>query len=88
MSKFRCRCGFLMIFQTGIEPYDLELIPESSIDDIIEMIDENKTINPEEFLDKLGFNSLSVMRCPQCDRIWLEDDNHKGVYNSYLREKD
>ena len=40
MSKFRCRCGYVMVFQTGREEYDLALVPNSNIEDVIETFDD------------------------------------------------
>ena len=84
MSRMGCRCGFVMIFNTGREEYDLALIPESTIEDIGILIDETDSLDAEKYYDMVADSRISVMRCPNCHRFWIEQPDHS--YRSYIPE--
>jgi len=84
MPKFACRCGYVMNLSLGWSDCELSLVPEAIIEDIIIAIDKKNGISTEEFSEKIDSKSQGVLRCPQCERIWLE--NEDGSYNSYIKE--
>jgi len=85
MSKFGCRCGYVMIFQTGREEYDLTLIPEAKVEDIINKFND-QTFNVENFIEIIDSQRLEVMRCPQCGRLWVEEGIRQGKFISFIKE--
>ena len=88
MSKFRCRCGYVMVFQTGEESYDLALIPDTRIGDAAVAFEKRSPENVDEFLKILDSERLKVMRCPQCDRLWVENEVRGGLFYPYQKEKE
>lgn len=86
MSKMQCRCVFVMTFHTGREEYDLALIPEAIIKDIGVLMDESTSMNAEKFYDTIADHRISVMHCPNCNRIWIE--RGKNQFFPYVPEPD
>lgn len=74
MSKMQCRCVFVMTFHTG------------RIEDIGVLMDESTSMNAEKFYDTIADHRISVMHCPNCNRIWIECG--KNQFFPYVPEPD
>lgn len=86
MPKFGCRCGYVMVFQTGEEPYDLALLPEKDIGDVISELNNNEKLSADDFIEIIDSQRLGVMRCPQCGRLWVEEGIRQGKFISFIKE--
>lgn len=86
MSKFRCRCGYVMVFRTEEEDYSLALVPEKSIGDVILGLNGEEGLNADQFVEIIDLQRLGVMRCPQCDRLWVEEGIRQGKFISFIKE--
>ncbi|AWH89933.1 hypothetical protein [Limnobaculum parvum] len=84
MPKFACRCGCVMNLSTGWSDCELSLVPENIIEELIVSLDKENGLSAEQFVEKIDSKSIEVLRCPQCNRLWLE--NEDGSYNSYIKE--
>lgn len=84
MPKFACRCGYVMTLSLGCEEYELSLIPEENIEDLIVTLDQEKQLTADQFIEKIDSKRIKILRCPQCERLWLQ--NEDGSYNSYIKE--
>lgn len=89
MSKYQCKCGYVMVFQTDRLPYDLYLLPDDSVTDLGENLDkcdlsilENRDMIFYELLKR----RKKVMHCPNCGRFHIETDIRSGVYESYIKD--
>lgn len=84
MSQFHCRCGFVMKFHTGVEEYDLSLVSNQTIEEIAISVEDKECITAEKFYEMIDSDLVNVMRCPNCHRLWLEQEDHS--YRSYIPE--
>jgi hypothetical protein len=101
MSKFRCTCGFVMLFQSGEEPYDQELTLKATMYDAWDALREQLEAGERDywklkelFFDLCGKGKTSVLNCPACERIWMGVESLKTdgtdiecSYHSYVLEK-
>lgn len=74
-----------MHFHSGVEEYDIRMIPNGLIDNIVEKMDGKRIYTTQMFIHDIDSNAISVMRCPQCGRLWI-DENKMGVYFPYVKE--
>lgn len=88
MSKFRCRCGYEMVFRTEEEDYKLALVPEKNVGNIISVLNSKNGLTVDQFVDEFDSKRLRVFRCPQCDRLWVENEVRGGVFRSYIKEEE
>lgn len=85
MSKFTCRCGHIMNLSDGSNTYEYSFVSESKINKILWILNKhNNNINDDDFIEIIDSDRTRVLRCPQCRRFWLE--NEDGSYNSYIKE--
>lgn len=84
MSKFACRCGYVMKFHTGRENYDVNLIPSASLEDVGAILSEQGNLSFDAFYDIIEKNLVKVMNCPHCERLWI--DQGEGIFRSYAPE--
>lgn len=84
MPKFGCKCGCVMNLSTGWESYELALIPEKNIEEISCLLESNEALDVDGFFERIDKDRVGVLRCPQCERLWLETES--GVYQSYVKE--
>lgn len=84
MSKFACRCGYVMNLSSGWSSYELILIPESRIEEIAEMLDQPGHMGSEGFCKLVDEVSLAVYRCPSCGRVHIDDGG--GKFTSFVQE--
>ena len=83
MSKFRCRCDY--VIDLSVSPADEEhiLISEKALESISEKIEAgNCTV--DDYFSSINKNGKSVLVCPNCNRYWvmLEDK----TYTSFIKE--
>lgn len=84
MSKFACRCGYVMNLSSGAPDFELALIPESRLEKIAEELDGPAHLGSEVFFELIDEVKTSVYRCPSCKRIHVDTGN--GLFQSYTRE--
>jgi hypothetical protein len=85
MSKFVCTCNHVMSLASWSENHEMLLVHESTIEEISSNLDN---MNYDKFDDILYRNSLSVLKCPKCKRIWVssEEGVNQSPYISYIPE--
>jgi 2,3-bisphosphoglycerate-independent phosphoglycerate mutase len=99
MGSFKCRCGYTMLLKSGVEPYeqyitqsrvvDVELydLAEALISDIQNMKGLARDMRMDAFVSAVKSGMESVLRCPNCDRIWT-GTNRNEVLMAHVREID
>ena len=65
------------------ESYELEILSEKSIFAVVDEFD-NKQFSGERFYEIINRDSITTYRCPQCDRLWLEEGPNK--FTCYVKE--
>lgn len=88
MSKFKSKCGYVMVMQTGDEPYEHILLRDNNwIDiyaDFVNKVPETmlQGKNKNDIFDALSSllldSSVSVLKCPQCGRIYIDFENNNN----------
>lgn len=73
-----------MKFHTGAEEYDLGLVSNRAIEDIATSVEDKECANSEKFYEMIDSDLVNVMRCPNCNRFWIEQPDHS--YRSYIPE--
>lgn len=68
MSKFECRCGNVMKLVSWSEHHEMVLISENSVENISNIIEN---IEYDKFEKLMYDDSIRVINCPNCVRIWL-----------------
>lgn len=84
MSKFACRCGYVMNLSNGSPGFELALIPESRIEKIAEKLDEPEQFGSDDFFKLIDEVKTAVYRCPSCGRIHVDEGN--GLFQSFAPE--
>lgn len=72
MPKFLCRCGCVMNLSHGWSDHEMTLIPESVIEQVAERLDV-ESMSSEQFYEAIEITAITVYRCPQCQRLHLEE---------------
>ena len=75
-----------MNLSDGYPEFELSLVPEHRIDDISVLLDSSEKIDGERFFELIDDVSITVYRCPSCDRLHV--DSGKGIFKSYIPEVD
>ena len=83
MSKFGCSCGEVLNLSQGWSDSELLLVKEQVIENIGEQIDDSN-IDCGAFCDLIRKDSIRVLSCPNCKRLWIEYEDHH--YRSYIPE--
>ena len=71
MSKFTCSCGHIIDLVHSPTPEQLLMFPESTINDIAEGFGKGKMAE-EPFYELVDKHAKRVLVCPQCDRLWIQ----------------
>ncbi len=96
MSKFRSKCGHVMVMQTDDNPYEYRLVKDSILFDKYSEFEEQlprvvhrKSHEDDDFDELFSLLldiSYPVLRCPQCGRIYI-DINNDNKYVIFKPEK-
>ncbi|MFX1682667.1 hypothetical protein PV762_25920 [Mitsuaria sp. CC2] len=73
-----------MNLSVGSPPYELLLLSEARVEEIAGRIEQQPAITPDEFYTLVDSQKIDVYRCPQCDRVHI--DQGEGKFASYKRE--
>jgi hypothetical protein len=73
-----------MNLSVGSPPYELLLLSEARVEEISERIEQQPPITPDDFYSLIDSQKIDVYRCPQCDRVYI--DQGEGKFASYKRE--
>ena len=84
MSKFACRCGYVMNLSNGAPSFEFALVPEARIEQIADKLDEPEHLNSDAFYGLVDEVKTTVYRCPSCGRIHVDGGN--GLFNSFVPE--
>lgn len=84
MSKFSCICGYVINLSGGWSNCEFVLVRESVIDKIANCLDGATGIKADRFYEMIDSGGVQVYRCPQCDRIHLQEGINK--FTAYTRE--
>jgi hypothetical protein len=74
-----------MNLSTGWSDFELKLISQQNIENIGDALATPDKPTPEKFYEMIDAGSISVFRCPQCDRLHLEGES--GNYTTYVRQE-
>lgn len=96
MSKFRSKCGYLMVMQTGEEDYEHRLIKDKLwFEQYFDFVDEQpKTVlridGENDAFDEISSlfmqTSIPVLKCPNCGRIYIDFEGNNN-YSVFKPEK-
>ena len=86
MSKFGCRCGYVMNLSVGWSDYELTLISESAVEALAERVGTGGPMTSEQFFEDFDRHATAVYRCPKCNRIYIEESS--GEFVIYIQESD
>lgn len=86
MSKFICKCGYVINLSQGWSEYELALLPEQRIEKIGDLLSGGNAITDERFYDLIDEVKVVVYRCPNCRRLHLESNDKKNQFTSYVQE--
>lgn len=86
MSKFACRCGYVMNLSNGRPDFELALISEQRIEHIGEMLENPNQMDIKKFYELIDEVKTTVYKCPSCGRLHI--DSGGGVFTSYICERD
>ena len=83
MPKFYCTCGY--IFNLSKSPLEEEflLVPETAVEDIL----CEEELSCEKTVKKIDDTSRSILLCPECSKLWLQETIDGDTYTSYTKDK-
>lgn len=81
----KCNCGNVIHLAVYPAEEEWNLVKVSTITSIGVSLDE-KPMESEEFFSTIDEESVYVLKCGNCDRLWLYDRT-KNAYFSYIKEK-
>ncbi len=84
MPKFSCTCGTVLNLSDVWPECELRLVPMARVGEIADRLDSGAGLSGEVFYDMIDEVSITVYRCPVCDRLHLETG--KNAFDTYLRE--
>ncbi len=85
-----CKCGNLMRFQTGWEEHHRYLVLNRQIEkaaDLFKRDQNHNELSMEIFFDIIDKDSIEVMYCTKCGRLWLSDEG-EPTYTAYCKEEE
>jgi len=86
MPKYACPCGYVINLSIGTSESELNLIPERVIGVVGQLL-SNGSLTEEEFYNAIDPETINVYRCPNCNRLHLEELG-KNKFRSYVQEAD
>lgn len=86
MPKFACSCGYVMNLSIGTSEAEFNLIPERVIGVVGQLLSKGP-LTEEEFYNAIDPVTVNVYRCPNCNRLHLEELG-KNRFRSYIQESD
>ena len=84
MSKFSCRCGYVMNLSNGAPSFEFSLVPKSRIEEIADKLDKPEHLDSDAFYGLVDEVKITVYRCFLCGRIHVDGGN--GLFNSFVPE--
>lgn len=84
MPKFACGCGYVINLSVTSDS-EWTLVPEKTMQDIGEAVDEGKVVDGEYFYEMLRGKEITVYRCPSCGRLHLEEAG-RNKFVTYIKE--
>jgi hypothetical protein len=85
MAKFACKCGYVINLIVSPNDNEWKLIPEKTLEDIVDAVDAGKVVDGEYFYEMLQGKEITVYRCPSCGRLHLEEAG-RNKFVTYIRE--
>jgi len=85
MAKFACKCGHVINLIVSPNDSEWRLIPEKTLEDIVDAVDEGKVVDGEYFYEMLRGKEITVYRCPVCGRLHLEEAG-RNKFVTYIKE--
>lgn len=85
MPKYSCACGYVMNLSHDWSSYELSLVPESVIEELGDRLNRGDVPSSENFYEVPNGVSTTVYRCPQCNRLHLEEESNRFI--TYIVEK-
>jgi hypothetical protein len=78
MAKFLCKCGETLRISGAIpNPIESHIIPDSDLEAFVESARDADGLYP---------SGIPMLRCPNCDRLWIYWDGWDGPPNVYRLE--
>jgi hypothetical protein len=85
VAKFACKCGHVINLIVSPSEDEWRLIPEKTLEDLVDAIDERKVVDGEYFYEMLRGKEITVYRCPSCGRLHLEEAG-RNKFVTYIKE--
>jgi hypothetical protein len=76
MSKFSCRCGYVISDVTCPSTHEARLVTDLEMDDA-------SIETPTDV-----YRSREVIECPECYRLWVQRDTSGAEYLPFLPEQE
>ena len=84
MPKYSCHCGYVMNLSNGRSDFELELVPQKNVEGVGDALDAPDKLSIEKFYEMIDAGSIDVLRCPQCDRLHLKNEDG---YTTHVRQE-
>ena len=89
MPRLACRCGY--VFDLGVipNPDALLVMREERFLGLEKTLAEAKTTTRETVeavFDEADMESLELLRCPRCSRLWLQESPRSAKYKPFVLE--
>jgi rubrerythrin len=85
VAKFACKCGYVINLIASPGGDEWRLIPEKTLEDIVDLLDGGEAVDGERFYETLRGKEITVYRCPSCGRLHLEEAG-RNKFVTYVKE--
>lgn len=84
MPKFSCQCGYVINLSIGTSESEFNLIPERVVGVVGQLLSSGP-LTEEAFYNAIDPETINVYRCPNCNRLHLEELG-KNKFRTYAPE--
>jgi|GEM_PF-3498675 len=84
MPKFACKCGNVLNLSDVWPECEWRLVPMTRVGEIADRLDTGKSPDGDELYNLIDEVSMTVYRCPVCERLYIETG--KNTFNTYSKE--
>ena len=80
MPKMDCKCGYRFSLSRSPTEDEWLLVPERELEFM-----EGAQVVGSQAIDRIVDKSLQVLRCPNCKRLWIQEEHDSNSYVEYTR---
>ncbi len=84
MPKFTCSCGHVINLSGDTSAAELNLVPETNILEISELLAEGSKLSDEQFFNLIDKSKKIVYECPVCMRLHIKSGTNR--FDTYVLE--